>query len=103
MSEPAGAHGAPALLLRVSVPAGGGFRHVVRELATKVAEYMGSAKADAERVAAALERLAASVAPPDGADHDKDIVFEFREGSRELVMQARCAGRSSEVRHRLPE
>ena len=40
--------------------------------------------------------------PPDHADLDKDVTFEFRQADRELLIEARCAGRTSEGRHRLP-
>ena len=98
MSQSAGAPGAPALVLRLSVPAGGTYRIVVKELATKVAGYLGI---DEQDVSAALDRLASNVAP-ENADEDKDIAFEFRQDDRELLIHARCAGRSSEARHQLP-
>jgi hypothetical protein len=101
MSQSAGAPDAPALVVRLSVPAGGTYRRVVKELAAKVAGYLGIAEQDAGRVGVALDGLAAKVAPENG-DEDKDITFEFRQSDRELLIHARCAGRSSEARHQLP-
>src|SRR5919201_1912071 len=98
MSQSAGAPEVPALLLRLSVPAGRTYRVVVKELATKVAGYLGI---DEHDVGTALDRLASKVAPENG-DEDKEIAFEFREFAGELLIHARCAGRSSEARHRLP-
>jgi hypothetical protein len=91
------------LVLRLSVPAGDSFQSVAKELAAKVAAYLGVTGPEARAVAAMLDRLASHVVPPDHhADLDKDITFEFRQADRELLIEARCAGRTSEGRHRLP-
>jgi hypothetical protein len=81
--------------MRLSVPAEGGLRAVVAELATKIAEYLGTVVPDP----ASLDGLAARVhcEPADG-----EITFEFTEVEREFVILARCNGRSSEVRYPLP-
>lgn len=100
MSQSPGAPGAPALVLRLSVPAGDSFQSVAKELAAKVAAYLGITEARA--VAAMLDRLASQVVPTDHADLDRDVTFEFRQADRELLIEARCAGRTSEGRHRLP-
>ena len=100
MSQSAGAPGAPALVLRLSLPAGGAYRHVAKELATKVAGYLGI-EPDTGAVHAALDGLASKVAAENG-DEDKEITFEFRQTEGQLLIHARCAGRSSETRHRLP-
>ena len=90
---------AAALVLRLSVPAAGRLRTIAGELAAKVAEYLGTNAPDVDSVGEALEGLASTVA----ADaHAGDITFEFREANRELVIQARCNDRSSEVRYPLP-
>lgn len=81
--------------LTLSVPAEGDLRIIAADVVTKIAEYLGGAAADA---AAALERAASQVAPP---DPDAPIAFEFRAGDRELLIHARCGDRTSEVRHRL--
>jgi hypothetical protein len=102
MSQSAGAPGAPALVVRLSVPAGDSFQSVAKELAAKVAAYLGITGPEARAVGAMLDRLASHVVPPDHADLDKDVTFEFRQADRELLIEARCAGRTSEGRHRLP-
>ena len=84
---------APALEMRLSVPADGVLRDVAGEVAAKIAEFLGG---ESDAVAAALEGLSARVAAPGG-----DITFEFRHIDRELVILARCNGRSSEVRYPL--
>jgi hypothetical protein len=88
------------MLLRVSLPAGDGFRDVAVDLAVKVAEYVGCPPPDAKQVAALLESLAAAVAP--AGDTPADITFEFHQLDEELRIEARCAGQSSEARHPLP-
>lgn len=85
---------APALEVRLSVPAGGALGEVAAEVAAKVAEYLGG---EAGSIGATFERLTSSV-----AISGEDITFEFRQVNRELVIEARCNGRSSEVRHPLP-
>jgi hypothetical protein len=94
--KPAGAN---ALKLRLSVPASGGLRAVAAEFATRVAAHLGS-DSTAEAAGAACEHLAERVAPQGSGG---DITFEFTEGDGELLIHARCNGRSSEARHRLPE
>ncbi len=97
MSQPRRA--AATLVLLLSVPADGELRPIVADIAAKVAEYLGDARADAGTVTAAVETVAAQVAPPGTAD---DITFEFRESEGELLIEARCGSRSSEVRCPLP-
>ena len=91
--------GRPALLMRMSVPAEGRLRNVAGEVATKIAEFLGTRKSEIAAIADAIEGLAGNVAPPGAST---DIVFEFHAVNGELVVHARCAGRSSETRHRLP-
>jgi hypothetical protein len=91
--------GAGVLMLRLSVPVQGGLRAVATELATRIATYLGSALPEAEFAGATLEDLARRVAP---SESEGDITFEFREVDRELLIKARCDGRSSEARHPLP-
>ncbi len=98
MSEPAGkAAGASTLVLRVSVPAHGELRHVAAVLAGKLAEYLGRPALQA-RAGDMLDALAARVAPPTA---DGEIAFEFHRRDSDLVIEARCNGRSSEVRYPL--
>jgi hypothetical protein len=100
MSEPRGnANDGQSLVLRLSVPSQGGLRAVATEVATRIAEYLGSNRPDAESAGVTLEGLAARVAPS-GANGD--IQFEFREVDRELLIKARCDDRSMEVRYPLP-
>jgi hypothetical protein len=89
----------PSLVLRLSVPSEGGLRAVATEVATRIAEYLGSNRPDAESAGVTLEGLAARVAPS-GANGD--IQFEFREVDRELLIRAHCDDRSMEVRYPLP-
>jgi hypothetical protein len=87
------------LVLRLSVPANGGLRVVAADVARKVAAYVGSSAGDAASVIAALERVASGVAPDGG---DAEITFEFRDVDGDLLIEARCGTRSSEVRCTLP-
>ena len=90
----------PAMLMRMSVPAEGSFRELASEVGTKIAEYLGSRAVDATAIATEIEGLAGKVAPPGGGC--SEITFEFHADKGELVVHARCDGRSSEMRHRLP-
>jgi hypothetical protein len=99
MSHSPGPSDAPTLVVRLSVPADGGFRAVVSDLAVKVAEYLGN-KHDPTSTGAMIEGLAAEVVPRDG--EPPDITFEFHQANGELRVEARCAGRSSEARRPLP-
>jgi len=87
-----------SLVLRLSVPAHGGLRAVAADVAGKVAAYVGNSAGDAASVIAALERVASGVAP----DADAEITFEFRDVDGDLLIEARCGTRSSEVRCTLP-
>lgn len=89
---------APALALRISVPAAGRLHGVAIELARKVAEYLGTRGPDLESMGTKLDALITKVAAGPAAQ----VTFEFREVGRELVIQARCNDRSSEVRFPLP-
>lgn len=91
--------GRNAFTLRLSVPASGGLRSVAAEFATRVAAHLGS-DSSAKAAGVACQHLAERVAP-EGSDGD--ITFEFSEGDGELLIRARCKGRSSEARHPLPE
>ena len=83
------------LALRLSVPAHGGLRSVASEVATRLAAYLGSSDADAGCAGATIDKLAERVAP---AGVDGDITFEFTEADGDLLISARCNGRSSEAR-----
>jgi hypothetical protein len=87
-----------SLLMRISVPSNGELREIASDVAAKIAEYLGMHSADPGAIAAAVDGLAGTVAPPGGSS---DITFEFHAVKGELVVQARCDGRSSETRHRL--
>jgi hypothetical protein len=87
------------LLLRLSVPAAGVLRDVAKDLAARVAEHLGDKALDAAAVSAALESVASRVAP-EGTD--ADIEFDFRQVEGELLIEARCGARTSEVRCPLP-
>jgi hypothetical protein len=87
------------LVLRLSVPVQGGLRVIATELAARVAEYLGDQSSDAAAVATALENVASRVAP-NGSE--ADIEFDFRQVDGELLIEARCGSRTSEVRCPLP-
>ncbi len=88
-----------ALVLRLSVPAQGPLRAIAADIARKVAESLGDKAVEAGSVGAAVEQVASRVAP-DGSD--AEITFEFRQIEGELLVEARCGSRSSEVRCPLP-
>jgi hypothetical protein len=87
------------LVLRLSVPAAGDLRSVATDVATRVAAYLGERAPDGAAVAAALDAVAARVAP---ASKDAEITFDFRAVNSELLIEAHCGARSSEVRCPLP-
>jgi hypothetical protein len=87
------------LVLRLSVPAQGPLRAVAADIAGKVAELLGDKALEAGSVGAALEAVASRVAP-DGSE--ADITFEFRQVEGELLIEAQCGSRCSEVRCPLP-
>jgi len=88
-----------ALVLRLSVPAQGPLRAIASDIAGKVAESLGDKAVEDGSIGAAVERVAAHVAP-DGSD--AEITFEFRQIEGVLLIEARCGSRSSEVRCPLP-
>jgi hypothetical protein len=87
------------VMLRLSVPSGGALRVLASDIAARVVEYLGERTPDAAVVAAALDNVAASVAP---ASADAEITFDFRHVNGELLIEAHCGSRSSEVRCPLP-
>lgn len=88
------------LELRLWVSAeGGGLRQIAGELAARVAEFLGTTGQDAQSLAARIEGLASRLG--NGGGHE-DITFEFRQVEGELIIEVRCSGELSEVRHRLP-
>ena len=96
-SAPAG----PELEIRLWVPADGSLRGIASELATKVAEHLGTNAPDARSLGATIERVASQLGrDPQSEGHD--ITFSFRQVYRELVIEARCDREASEVRHPLP-
>lgn len=69
------------------------------DVAAKVAEFVGQADSDLAALAAAIDSVAARVAP---SDPSAEITFEFRQSEGGLLIEARCGTRSSEVRCPLP-
>ncbi|MGH9311106.1 MAG: hypothetical protein ACRD1U_17145 [Vicinamibacterales bacterium] len=89
-----------ALEMRLSLPADqGAWRAIAGELAAKIAEYLGTKAPDAQLLGRSVEGLASQVA---SRGQQEDITFVFRQVNEELVIEARCSGRASEVRHPLP-
>jgi hypothetical protein len=98
MPESAGrAADASTLVLRVSVPAHGDLHHIAAAVAGKLAESLGDAALQ-DKVGGMLDALAVRVAPP---NVDGEIAFEFHRRDADLVIEAACNGRSSEVRYPL--
>ncbi len=83
----------------MSVPAQGELRGIVPDVAAKVAELIGR-HADAAALTGAIDGIAARVAPD--AHADDEITFVFRQAGGDLLIEAHCDGRSSEVRCPLP-
>lgn len=90
-----GGHG---LVMHLSVPVHGSLRAIAGELAARVAEHLGAA--DAEALGERVDGLAAALGA-DGCMEERVITFEIRQQGTELVVEGRCDGRASEVRHRL--
>jgi len=86
--------------LRLSVPAEGDLREIAGLVAARVAEHFGTAAADAQSLAAKVAGLALQLR--NGSPQAQDIAMEFRLVEGELVVEARCAGGASEVRHEMP-
>ena len=93
--------GSPALEMRLWVPADGSLRSIASELATKVAEHLGTNAPDARSLGDTIERVASKLGNS-GSPEGQNIRFSFRQVSGELVIEARCNGEASEVRHPLP-
>jgi len=87
------------VVLRLTVPFGGALRAVAPDVAARVVEFLRARAPDAQIVATALDNVAASVAP---ASADAEITFDFRDVNGELLIEAQCGSRSSEVRCPLP-
>lgn len=85
-------------MLRFSIPASGGLRALAIELAVKLAAQLGVKTQGDGGVAHAVEDLARRVNAFDG----DDVVYEFHKLDRELKIEARSNGRSSETRIPLP-
>ena len=101
MSEQtANSTGGHALDLTLSVPAEGELRNLADELARKVAEHLGTRAADAQALAAKVAGLASRLVA-DGATGE-EIEFVFRQVDGDLVVEARCAGKTSQVRQEIP-
>jgi len=87
------------LVLRVSVPTGDAYHTIAKELAAKVAAYVGDPDPDGTAAAAAFDEVVSRVLP-DGGRHD--VEFEFRRTDDELLIHACCDGRSADSRRPLP-
>jgi hypothetical protein len=100
MSEPAAERQQDRKLeMFLSVPAEGQLRRIASDLATRIAEHLGSDASKAQSLAKAVDGLASRVSA--SAERD-EIAFEFRHVPGALVIEARCDGEASEVRHPLP-
>jgi hypothetical protein len=87
------------LVVRLSVPAAGTLGVVAADVAARVAEYLGTQAPDPAAISAAMGSVASRVAPDSG---DAEITFEFCQIEGDLLIEARCGSRSSEVRWPTP-
>jgi hypothetical protein len=87
------------VMLRLTVPSGGALRIIAYDVAARLVEYLKDRAPSAGAIAAALDKVATSVAP---TSPDAEITFDFRDTTRELLIVAHCGSRSSEVRCQLP-
>jgi hypothetical protein len=101
MSEARRSGDESTLVLRVSVPTGDAYHTIAKELAAKVAAYVGDPDPDGKAAVAAIDEVMSRVLP-DGGRHDAEVEFEFRRTDEELLIQARCDGRSADSRRPLP-
>ena len=121
MSESSGTQDASTLVLRISIPAGAEYQVIVKELAAKVAAYLGDTDPDGRAAADALDEVTRVIrsggpgrAGSDGSGHgannpnnpnspnnDEDVIFEFRQTEDALLIRARGAGRSADARRPL--
>ena len=100
MSESSEAQDASTLVLRISVPAGADYEAIVKELAAKVAAYLGDTDPDGRAAAEALHQVASDLAAADG--RGEETVFEFRQTADALLIRASGAGRSADAWRPLP-
>jgi len=99
--ETAKSTAAHALDLTLSVPAEGALRELAGELAAKVAEHLGADPSDAQSLAAKVAEMAARMGAGSAAVNE-DIAFAFQQREGEIVVEARRAGKSSQVRQEIP-
>ena len=113
MSETSGAQDASTLVLRISVPAGAEYQAIVKELAAKVAAYLGDTDPGGRGAAEALEQVAqklktaahsrpADVGSSPASNNNDEVVFEFRQTADAMLIRARGADRSADARRPLP-
>jgi len=102
MSDSSGTEDASTLVLRISVPAGADYQAIVKELAAKVAVYLGDTDQDGQAAAVALDQVATTVAATDGNGRGGDLTFEFRQTDDALLIRARGANGSADAWRPLP-
>ena len=102
MSEAKGAQAASTLVLRISVPAHGGYQALVDDLAARVAAYAGDPEPHGRTAIALLDEISRMVAPLDDDAPVEEMTVEFHQRGGELVMHASCDGRSADARRPLP-
>jgi len=92
MSQPRGP--VPSrFVVKLSVPGEGPLRIVATDVARRVAEFVQTSQ-PVESVTAAVETATSEASGGSTAD----IALEFRLVDRELLIEARCGSRTSEVR-----
>jgi hypothetical protein len=117
MSESSGAQDASTLVLRISIPAGAEYQVIVKELAAKVAAYLGDTDPDGRVAADALDEVTRMIrsggpgrAGSDGSGHgannpnnpnnDEDVIFEFRQTEDALLVRAARRSVTADARGR---
>ena len=89
-----------ALVMRLWVPTEGELRGIAGELAKRIAEHLGTTGDGAQSLGTTVEKLAVQLGH---GEHSGGLIsFDFRQVGSELIIEARCNGQASEVRHPLP-
>lgn len=87
--------------MHLSVPPEGHFRAIASELAVRIAEHLGGEAPESGAVGDQVEALASRLAG--AGTPGRPITFEFRQEQGALVIEGRCGGEISELRHPLPD
>ena len=83
------------LVLGLSIPGSGEMQSVAGDLASKLAQFSGSAAGVDSALAEAVTRLVREVSAADGM---RDITLEYRCEGGQAIVTARCGPNASEIR-----